>query len=212
MRALKYFIPVFIITVLFLAGCGPTRVNIRPQYPSGNYPEKFNAKIALYFDEEITTYIERLHSTGDFCAGHSYDVPVYDGITDAITSAMQSIFTDVSVVDEIPDSTRISRYDAIVKVGLGNFDDDVQITELTFGYKVKATFQVSLDIEMDSNQMKTIYSYNPHSTGIKSDRVTRCSEIGEIIGFAFEKSMAQISTDTARAFYDSRQVADFIHP
>ena len=210
MRSFKFFMFISVVLILFLAGCGPTQVIIRPQHPSGNYPEKFDAKIALNFDEEITTYIERLHTTGDFCAGNSYDVPVYSGITDAVTSALRAIFSDVSIVDKIPDSTESKKYDAIITVKLSDFDDDVEITALTYGRKAKATFQVSLNLEMFDNNMNSIFSYTPHATGIKSDRITSCKQIGEIIGFAFEKTIAQISTDIAQSFYNSRQVADFM--
>ncbi|RKZ33700.1 hypothetical protein DRQ33_03705 [bacterium] len=199
------------ISVLLVCGCfGPTTVKLRPQFPTVTFPDKFPASVALYFDTEITSYIDRLHTTGDFCAGHSYDIPIGDGIVQSVTSAMETVFQNVSVLDTVPQPDEMKNFDAMIIVELHDIVEDVEITELIYGHKIKSTFQIYLKMKMNDSDMRLIYSHSPHSTGIKSDRITSCSDIGEIIGFSVEKSLSRISTDVAEAFYNSRQVADFV--
>jgi len=212
MKIDKIFTVIGLLAIfLFFSGCfGPTTVSLRPQYPSVTYPDKFPANVALYFDEEITTYINRVSTTGDFCVGHSYDIPIGTGITNAILHALEGVFVDVAIVKNIPQAEDMSVYDAIVLVELNSIDDDFEITELTYGQKIKATFNLTLNLEMFGKDMKTVYSFAPHASGMKSDRVNSCSEIGDIIGLSVEKALSLIANDVAQVFYSARQVDEYI--
>lgn len=198
-----------VATVLIFVGCGPRVVAVVPSGPAINYPNKIDARIAVYFTEDLLTYIDRFSISDGFCAGHTYDIMLGNGMMDAVKYALEAVFTDVEQVDTILSPQQMEKYDAFVRVDMDNVKSDVEITELTYGYKAKAKYKISITVNLYDREMKLVYPYNSTRRGTASDRITSCSRIGDIIAGAAEETLDEISTDIAQALYSSQDVREY---
>ena len=207
-KGVVFSVAIGMLVIGAISGCAPKVIPVVPSGPAINYPEKINATVAVLFDEDLTTYIDRFSITEDFCAGHTYDIMLGNGMVDAVKSALEAVFTNVVVVDTVPE---MDKYDAVARVTLESVDNDAEITELTFGHKVKVRYDISITVNLLDKNLKLIYPYNASAIGTRSNKVTSCSEIGDIIAESAEKCLNKISTDIAQALYSAQQVQDYFN-
>ncbi len=209
MRGKLAVFAVLALVYLVLTGCAPKVVPVVPSGPAISYPEKIDAVVAVCFDPDLVSYIDRFSLTEDFCAGHSYDIMLGNGMVDAVKKALETVFTKVVEVDTTPSPDQMVHYDAFISVTLEDVESDAEVTQLTFGHKMKVRYDISMTLNLYGKNLKLVYPYNASARGIKSTRVTSCSEVGDIIAEGAKNALDKLSTNIAQALYSAAQVQDY---
>ncbi len=208
---MRKILPLIILCALFLSGCaGNKKVFLTTKVPVNTFLEKVPGSFALVFSPGIRQYVNRISTTGDFCAGKHWDIYLGTGIRTAVRQNLAAIMPTIVERDSLPTPGVVlpqnREFAGFIYVEIAEISDSFEVAALTIGHHARANFALALRTTILDANGEQVLQFDIRKTGNNSAKVIACNEVSALVASTQSEVVEQIAAQITTRISSAPQV------